>query len=55
MKVTTYYIGFFKYEDSTIWQKTNLNPDKKDLEVYLNNLQYIDKTSINIKDIQLPE
>jgi len=55
MKVVTYYMGFFKYDDSSIWQKTNLNTDKEVLKNYLNDLQYIDKTTINIKDIQLPE
>jgi len=55
MKTKTYYMGFFRYDDAKIWNKTNLNEDKKELEEYLNNLQYIDKRSINIKTIELPE
>lgn len=50
-----YYIGFFKYDDSSIWQKTSLNVDKKHLEEYLNGLQYVDKKTINIREIQLPD
>lgn len=48
-------MGFFRYDDSKIWHKTNLNTIKKDLEDYLNNLQYVDKRSITIKEIELPE
>ena len=51
---TTFYMGFFKYEDSTIWQKTNLHHKKSELEQYLNNIQYINKATIVIKDIVLP-
>ena len=54
MKSVTYYIGFYKYDDSSIWQKTNLNKDKKELGDYLENLQYVDKSSIVIKEIDLP-
>lgn len=55
MNSKTYYIGFFKYDDSKIWQKTSLNLDQKQLEEYLNGLQYVDKTTINIREIQLPD
>lgn len=56
-KTLTYYIGFFKFEDTTVWQKTNLYKEKdlKKLEEYLNNLQYCSKNTIRIKAIQLPE
>lgn len=55
MKTKKYYMGFFRYDDAKIWHKTNLNLDKKELEDYLNNLQYIDKNSIIVKEIELPE
>lgn len=55
MKIKDYYIGFYRYDDSKLWQKTNLNDSEQDLKDYLHNLQYVDKTSINIKKIQLPE
>ena len=42
MTIKTYYMGFFRYDDAKIWNKTNLNEDKKELEEYLNNLQYVD-------------
>ena len=50
-----YYIGFYRYEDTKTWVNTRLNEDREELEKYLNGLQYIDKLSINIRDIQLPE
>lgn len=55
MKIVDYYIGFFRYTDSSIWHKTNLNEDEKQLRAYLDNLDYIDKLSINVRKIQLPE
>jgi outer membrane protein assembly factor BamA len=55
MQVKDYYIGFFRYDDSKIWNKTNLNEDEKVLREYLENLTYVDKLSINIRKIQLPE
>lgn len=55
MQIKDYYIGFYRYDDSRIWQKTNLNDDEKSLREYLENLNYLDKTSINIRKIQLPE
>ena len=51
----TYYIGFYQYDDTKTWNITRLNENKEDLETYLFNLQYINKASINIKDIELPE
>jgi hypothetical protein len=47
MKIAKYYMGFFKYDDSAIWQKTNLNKEREELEKYLNNLQYVNKPTIN--------
>jgi hypothetical protein len=55
MKTKKYYIGFFRYDDAKLWHKTNLNLNKTELETYLNNLQYIDKQSIIVKEIELPE
>ena len=55
MKIKKYYIGFYRYDDSKTWQRTNLNEDEKELRAYLENLQYIDKFSINIRNIELPE
>jgi hypothetical protein len=55
MTQKTYYIGFFKYDDSKIWQKTSLHLDQKQLSEHLNNLQYVDKNTINIREIQLPD
>lgn len=49
-----YYIGFFKYQDSTIWQKTNLHLSRKELEDLLQGVLYIQKDTINIKEIELP-
>lgn len=54
MNEKTYYIGFFKYQDTTIWSKTNLYVEKKNLETYLETFQYIDKSTIIIKEITLP-
>lgn len=53
----TYYIGFFKYDDTTIWQKTNLykEADYEKLKEHLNNLLYCDKKTITIQKIQLPD
>lgn len=51
----TYYIGFYQYDDTKTWNSTRLNEDKEELEKYLYNLEYINKASINIKEIKLPE
>jgi len=53
-KEKEYYIGFFKFDDTQIWQKTNLYIDEKELTDYMNNIPYIDKTTIHIKLINLP-
>lgn len=50
----TYYIGFFKYDDSEIWQKTSLELEKDKLKEKMENTTYVDKTTINIKEIELP-
>lgn len=54
MKTTVYYIGFFKYDDSELWQKTSLRLDKNELQEYLNNMAYINKNTVIIKEIELP-
>ena len=55
MKIVDHYIGFFRYEDSKTWMKTNLHQVEQDLKDYLGNLNYIDKSTIQIRKIQLPE
>ena len=50
-----WFIGFFRYDDSKLWNRTNLRETKLDVETYLNSLDYVDKTSINVKEIELPE
>jgi len=54
MRSKIYYIGFFRYTDSKTWQRTNVNDVKTDLEEYMNNLQYIDKNTIRIVEVELP-
>lgn len=52
-----FYMAFFKYEDVSVWQKTNLRREDelKDLELYVNGLQYVDKATITIQKIELPK
>jgi len=54
MKTVTYYIGCYRYADTKTWTTTRLNEDRKELETYLDSIEYIDKLSINIKEIELP-
>ena len=49
-----HYIGFYLYEDTKTWTNTRLNEDREELEKYLNSLEYINKFSIQIKEIDLP-
>lgn len=51
----TWYIGFFRYDDAKIWNRTSLYKEKSILTDYLNNLLYVDKSSLQVKEIQLPE
>ena len=51
----TFYIGFYQYDDTKTWNATRLNEDRDELEKYLSNLEYINKASINIREIELPE
>lgn len=51
----TYFIGFFRYDDSKVWNRTGLYTDEKTVKEYLDKLQYIDKKSINIRAIDLPK
>ncbi len=55
MTVKTYYIVFFRYLDSKLWQRSNLSEDKKALEDSVKNKDYIDLTSVNVREIKLPE
>ncbi len=55
MTVVTYYIVFFRYIDSKIWQRTNLGLNKKELEDSVKIKDYIDLESINVREIKLPE
>ena len=50
----TFYIGFFKYIDSNLWQKTNLYKNEKELKDYMEGIPYIDSSTIKIKIIELP-
>lgn len=50
-----YYIGFFKYEDSKVWMRSHLSLDEKELYDYLNNVEYVDKKTIQIREIILPD
>jgi hypothetical protein len=50
-----YYIGFYKFQDAKTWHQTRLNDDKRELEDYLYNLEYVDKSMIFIKTVELPE
>ena len=50
----TYYIAFFKYDDSTIWQRTSLFKERKLLEEYVTSITYLNPTTVNIFPIELP-
>lgn len=54
-KLTIYYIGFFKYDDSTFWQKTGLYKDKATLEEYIKTIPYCNSLSVKIKEFELPD
>lgn len=51
--MTTYYIGFFRYEDSKVYMKSGLSENKEELQKYLEGVDYIDKSTIQIKEIEL--
>jgi hypothetical protein len=48
-----YYIGFFKYEDSKVYMRSMLSENENDLRTYLEGVDYIDKSTIQIKEIEL--
>lgn len=48
-----YYIGFFKYEDSKVYMRSMLSESKEDLQLYLESVDYVDKSTIQIKEIEL--
>jgi hypothetical protein len=52
--MTTYFMAFFKYDDSTTWQRTSLFLEKKTLEEYIKTVTYVDQSTVNIKEIELP-
>lgn len=51
----TFYIGFYRFKDTKVWQRSQVEPNKDKLKAYLESIDYIDKASIKIIDIQLPE
>lgn len=51
--MTTYYIGFFKYEDSKVYMRSSLSTDREELQKYLEGVDYVDKSTIQIKEIEL--
>lgn len=52
----TYCIGFFKYVDSNIWNKTGMRKkiDENELKEDMKKIPYIDEKSINIRSFDLP-
>lgn len=56
-KLIKYCIGFYRFTDSKVWQRSQLELGKNEekLKEYLNNIGYIDKTSIEMRYIELPE
>jgi hypothetical protein len=56
-KVVKYCIGFYRFTDSKIWNRSQVEPIKNEekLTEYLKNIAYIDKDSINMHYVELPE
>ena len=54
-KEQLFYIAFYRYEDSKIWQRSNLSLKKEPLENDLKGKDYVEQSSIQIKEIYLPE
>lgn len=50
-----YYIGFYRFKDTKVWQRSQVEPDKERLLKYLQSIEYIDKESIKLMDVSLPE
>lgn len=50
-----WFIGFFRYEDSKIWNRTSLFEKEDVLAEYMKKMDYIDQTKVVIKAIELPE
>jgi hypothetical protein len=55
MKLKPYYIGFYKMKDTTVWQRSQVEPDKEKLEKRLQAIDYLDKETINVIRVMLPE
>jgi hypothetical protein len=51
----TYYIAFFKYEDSKVYMRSMLSENEEDLRKHLEGVDYIDKSTIQIKEIELSD
>tara|TARA_R110000868_G_scaffold21197_1_gene88322 strand:- start:857 stop:1030 length:174 start_codon:yes stop_codon:yes gene_type:complete len=54
-KYVKYCIGFYKFTDAKIWHRSQVLKDKEELKKYLEGVDYVDKSTINIIDIELPE
>ncbi len=56
-RTVLWWMGCFRYDDSKIWQRTSLYPEesKKKLEDHLGAMTYVDKTTITIVPITLPQ
>lgn len=55
MELKTFYIGFYRFLDTKVWQRTQVEPVETKLKAYLETVDYIDKNSIKIVSVQLPE
>lgn len=54
-KLKTYFIGFFKMKDTIVWQRSQVEPDKDKLEKRLQAIDYIDKETLRVISVELPE
>lgn len=50
-----YFIAFYRYIDSKIWQRTNLYLEREELVKYLDDRDYIDSQVTQIMDVHLVE
>jgi hypothetical protein len=48
-------MAFYRYIDSTIWQKTGLYENEPKLKEYIENVDYVNLKSIQYKTIELNE
>ena len=54
-KQTLYFIAFYKFQDCDLWNRSSLFTDKKKLEERMGKEKYIQKDSIEIREIVLPD